>query len=64
MDAAYKSADAGLQSAIDSAQAEINGILSGSTLYANSFAEIVTLINSVDTENDTCLLYTSPSPRD
>ena len=45
-------ADSGLQSAIDAEKARIDAILSASTADSDSFAEIVNLINSVDTEND------------
>jgi hypothetical protein len=63
MDAAYKAADsvekaareaadATLQSNIDAETARIDAILNASEADKDSFAEIVTLINSVDTEND------------
>ena len=50
--AARESADSGLQSAIDTEKGRIDAILSAATADADSFAEIVNLINSVDTEND------------
>lgn len=46
-------ADSDLQDAIDAEKARIDAILSASTADKDSFAEIVSLINSVDTENDT-----------
>ena len=48
-----ESADTTLQSNIDAEKARIDAILSASEADKDSFAEIVTLINSVDTENDT-----------
>lgn len=48
-----QAADATLQSNIDAEKARIDAILSASTADKDSFAEIVNLINSVDTENDT-----------
>jgi hypothetical protein len=53
MDAAYKVADSALQSDIDSAQTQIDSILSGSTFSADTFAEIVNIINAIDQSNDT-----------
>lgn len=44
--------DSALQSAIDTEKGRIDAILSASTADKDSFAEIVNLINSVDTEND------------
>ena len=41
-----------LQTNIDAEKARINAILEASTADSDSFAEIVALINSVDTEND------------
>ena len=41
-----------LQSAIDTEKARIDAILSGSQADKDSFAEIVALVNSIDTEND------------
>jgi hypothetical protein len=49
---ARQTADAGLQSAIDTEKGRIDAILTAATADADSFAEIVNLINSVDTEND------------
>lgn len=49
---ARESADSGLQSAIDTEKGRIDAILSAATADADSFAEIVNLINSVDTESD------------
>ena len=49
---ARQSADSGLQSAIDTEKGRIDAILSAATADADSFAEIVNLINSVDTESD------------
>jgi hypothetical protein len=45
-------ADTTLQSNIDTEKARIDAILDASEADKDSFAEIVTLINSVDTEND------------
>jgi hypothetical protein len=42
-----------LQSNIDTETARIDAILVGASANADNFAKIVTLINSVDTENDT-----------
>jgi trimeric autotransporter adhesin len=42
-----------LQSNIDTETARIDAILIGASANADNFAKIVTLINSVDTENDT-----------
>lgn len=47
-----QAADAVLQSAIDTEKDRIDAILTAATADADSFAEIVNLINSVDTEND------------
>ena len=49
---AREAADSGLQSAIDTEKGRIDAILTAATADADSFAEIVNLINSVDTEND------------
>ena len=53
---AYIAADTALSSSVATAigteQARIDAILSASSADKDSFAEIVTLINSVDTEND------------
>jgi len=46
------SADTALQAAIDAEKGRIDAILSASTADADSFKEIVDLINSIDTEND------------
>ena len=46
-------ADTTLQNNIDTEKSRIDAILSASTADKDSFAEIVELINSVDTENDT-----------
>lgn len=50
--AARSSGDAGLQSQLDAEKSRIDAILSAATADKDSFAEIVALINSVDTEND------------
>ncbi len=47
-----ESAEAGLQSNIDVEKGRIDAILLASDADKDSFAEIVSLINSVDTEND------------
>lgn len=47
-----QSADSTLQSNIDIEKGRIDAILNASTADADSFKEIVDLINSVDTEND------------
>ena len=52
IDTAYKAADATLQGNIDVETGRIDAILAASEADKDSFAEIVTLINSVDTEND------------
>ena len=52
-DAAVTTASGTLQSAIDTEKSRIDAILSAADADKDSFAEIVTLINSVDTENDT-----------
>ncbi len=50
--AAREAADADLQSQVDAEKERIDAILSASDADKDSFAEIVALINSVDTEND------------
>ena len=50
---AAETARAGLKSDIDAEKARIDAILSGADADKDSFAEIVALVNSVDTENDT-----------
>ena len=45
-------ANTSLQSAIDTEKARIDAILSAADADKDSFAEIVTLINSIDTDND------------
>jgi len=50
--AARQAADTTLQSNIDTEKARIDAILLASDADKDSFAEIVNLINSVDTEND------------
>ena len=45
--------DASLEAKVSTEKGRIDAILSAATADADSFAEIVTLINSVDTENDT-----------
>ena len=47
-----QAADTTLQNNIDTEKSRINAILSASTADKDSFAEIVELINSVDTTND------------
>lgn len=47
------SIESGLQSAIDAEKGRIDAILDLSEADKDSFAELVTLINSIDTENDT-----------
>lgn len=49
---ARSSADASLQSQVNTEKGRIDAILLASTADKDSFAEIVTLINSVDTTND------------
>jgi len=49
---AREAADTTLQSNIDTEKGRIDAILSAADADKDSFAEIVTLINSVDTEND------------
>lgn len=49
---ARSSADTTLQSNIDTEKARVDAILNASEADKDSFAEIVTLINTVDTEND------------
>ena len=51
-DSAVSTSNTTLQSAIDAEKARIDAILSASEADKDSFAEIVTLINSVDTAND------------
>jgi len=48
-------AEAGLQSAIDVEKGRVDAILDASQADKDSFAEIVSLINSVDLENDNAL---------
>lgn len=50
--AAREAADTALQGAIDTEKGRIDAILLASDADKDSFAEIVNLINSVDTEND------------
>ena len=50
---ARTAADGVLQTNINTEKGRIDAILTASTADKDSFAEIVTLINSVDTENDT-----------
>ena len=50
--AARIAGDSALQSAVDAEKARIDAILLASDADKDSFAEIVNLINSVDTEND------------
>jgi hypothetical protein len=50
--AARTSADTSLTTSVSTERNRIDAILSASTFSADSFAEIVTLINSVDTTND------------
>ena len=52
-EAARVAADLVLDGKIETEKARIDAILSASTADKDSFAEIVSLINSVDTENDT-----------
>jgi putative methionine-R-sulfoxide reductase with GAF domain len=52
-DSAVSTSNTTLQSAIDAEKARIDAILSAADADKDSFAEIVTLINNVDTENDT-----------
>ena len=49
---AREQADQGLQSQINTEKGRVDAILSASNADKDSFAEIVQLINSVDTEND------------
>lgn len=51
-ESARESADASLQSQVDTEKGRIDAILLASDADKDSFAEIVQLINSVDTEND------------
>jgi len=51
-ESARESADQGLQSQIDTEKGRVDAILLASDADKDSFAEIVQLINSVDTEND------------
>jgi len=53
--AARASADTALQSNIDVEKNRVDAILSAADADKDSFAEIVTLINSVDTDNDDAL---------
>jgi len=50
--AAREAADASLESKVSTEKGRIDAILEASDADKDSFAEIVTLINSVDTEND------------
>jgi len=52
---AYQAADTGLQTQINTEKGRIDAILTASTADKDTFAEIVTFINSVDTTNDTAL---------
>ena len=52
---ARASADSALQSAIDAENARIDAILAASDADKDTFAEIVSFINAVDTTNDTAL---------
>ncbi|MDB4128757.1 hypothetical protein N9578_01745, partial [bacterium] len=49
---AYEAADTALTLAVQSEASRIDAIMSASTSDADTFAEIVTMINSVDTVND------------
>jgi hypothetical protein len=49
---AMESKDASLEAKVSTEKGRIDAILSAATADSDSFAEIVTLINSVDTEND------------
>jgi hypothetical protein len=49
---AYAAADTTLQSNIDTEKGRIDAIMAASTSDADTFAEIVSLVNSVDTTND------------
>jgi len=51
----FATADTTLNSAINVEKGRIDAIMAASTADADTFAEIVTLINSVDTTNDTAL---------
>ena len=51
-DGIVSTANTNLQSAIDVEKARIDAILNAADADKDSFAEIVTLINSIDTEND------------
>jgi hypothetical protein len=53
LDTAYKAADTSLTTKINTEKARIDAILSTAAADKDTFAEIVTLINSVDTTNDT-----------
>ena len=59
MDAAYKAADSALSSSVASRmatdEARMDAVLLAADADKDSFAEIVSLINSVDTENDDAL---------
>jgi hypothetical protein len=50
--AALQAADSALQAAIDAEKTRVDAILDASEADKDSFAEIVQLINSIDTEND------------
>ena len=52
---AYQAADTVLQNNINTEKGRIDAILTASTADKDTFAEIVTFINSVDTTNDTAL---------
>jgi hypothetical protein len=52
---AYTSADTTLQANINTEKSRIDAIMSASTSDADTFAEIVSLVNSVDTTNDSAL---------
>ena len=52
---AYQAADTTLQTQINTEKGRIDAILTASTADKDTFAEIVTFINSVDTTNDTAL---------
>ena len=51
-DSQRKAIESGLDSKIGTEKGRIDAILSASVADTDTFAEIVTLINSVDTEND------------
>ena len=52
---AYEAADSTLQTNINTEKSRIDAILSASSADKDTFAEIVTFVNSVDTTNDTAL---------